>query len=248
MRCLIVDDESLARERLRALLRDLDNDYLTIVGEAESGQKAIPMMYELKPDVVFLDIHMPGLSGFEVIDLLAPPRPHIVFVTAYDEYALKAFEVHALDYLTKPVRLDRLERTIQRLTHLTSTQHDDAALESLRTARAKTPLTRLTLHAGDRLRVVNLHEIERMESEGKVVHVFVKGSQFRTDFTMDELDERLDNTLFVRIHRSHIVHVEAIRELIPWFSGTYCVKLADGTQLPVSRRRVSRLKALLGKV
>lgn len=247
MRCLIVDDEPLARERLRALLRDVDDDRIEILGEAESGQKAIPMMYELKPDVVFLDIQMPGLSGFEVVDLLAPPRPHIVFVTAYDEYALKAFEVHALDYLTKPVRLDRLERTIRRLGEIHSAQHNDTAVEALRTARTHAPLTRLTLHDGNRLRVVNLHEIDRMESEGKIVHVFAQGSQFRTDFTLDELDSRLDSKQFVRIHRSHIVRIEAIRELIPWFSGTYCVKLAGGTQLPVARRRASSIKALLGK-
>jgi two-component system LytT family response regulator len=251
MRCLLVDDESLARDRFRALLHDAGHPGMEIIGEAESGQKAIPMMYELKPDCVFLDIQMPGLSGFDVVDLLARPRPHIVFVTAYDDYALKAFEVHALDYLTKPVRLDRLQRCLRRIDEMLRGQGGqtsaDANIESLRQERASLMLTRLTLHAGNRLRVVNVQDIERIEAEDKIVHVFLREGRFRTDFTLDELEARLDKTLFVRIHRSHIVRIDAIKELIPWFSGSYCVKVSDGTQLPVARRRAQDVKALLGK-
>lgn len=244
IRCLLVDDEPLARERFRNLLHK-SSTTIEILAEAESGAKAIPLIYEHKPDVVFLDIQMPGLSGFEVVDLLAHPRPHIIFVTAFDEYALKAFEVHALDYLTKPVRLERLERTLKHLCNIQT--RNSEALDALRHERKHIPLSRLTVHIGQRLRVVNLQEIRRIEADNKIVYVDLEDGRFRTDFTLDELEKRLDSTQFLRIHRSHLVRIGAVRELIPWFSGTYCVKLDNGTQLPVARRRLAEIKALFGK-
>ncbi len=246
IRCILVDDEPLARERFRSLLGKTDCD-VEIVGEAESGTKAIPMIYDVKPDVVFLDIQMPGLSGFEVVDLLAKPRPHIVFVTAYDEYALKAFEVHALDYLTKPVRLERLDRALHHLSQIHIVQQATTNLDALRKERDHLPLSRLTVHVGQRLRVVNLPEIRRIEAENKLVFVYLPDGRYRTDFTLDELEERLHREQFLRIHRSHLVRIEAVKEIIPWFSGTYCLKLDDGTQLPVARRRANDVKSLFGK-
>lgn len=246
LRCLIVDDEQLARERFRALLAKAEAD-IDIVGEAESGQKAIPLIYEQKPDVVFLDIQMPGLTGFEVLDLLSEPRPHIIFVTAYDEYALRAFEVHALDYLTKPVRLERLARSLDYLADMHVRKNQSEKLESLRQERVTEPLSRLTVHIGQRLRVVGLNEILRIEAEDKLVYVFLADGKFRTDFTLDELEARLSPKEFVRVHRSHLVRIEAVKELIPWFNGTYCIRLEDGAQLPVARRRSAIVKNLFGK-
>lgn len=245
MRCIIVDDEPLARERFRTLLRRSGRE-IEILAEAESGTKAIPLMYELRPDVVFLDIQMPGLSGFEVIDLLPTPRPLVVFITAYDEYALRAFEAHALDYLTKPVRLERLEKTLDYVSGLAQRQKSDEHIDNLRLERSSVPLARLTVHVGQRLRVVQLDEIRRIEAEDKLVYVHISDGRFRTDFTLDELEQRLGIKEFIRIHRSHLVRIAAVRELIPWFSGTYCLKLDDGTQLPVARRRTAVVKNLFG--
>lgn len=252
VRCLLVDDEPLARHRFRSLLEKsaaaFEEDIaFDIVGEAESGTQAIPLIYTLKPDVLFLDIQMPGLNGFDILDFLVEPRPHIVFITAYDEYALRAFEVHALDYLTKPVRAERLEKTLQRLCSVQHTSTQSDAINALRTERDSLPLTRLTVHSGNSLRVVSLAEIRRIEAEDKQVQVFLADGCFRTDFTLDVLETRLDKQQFLRVHRSHLVRIDAVREIIPWFSGSYCLKLDDGTQLPVARRRVSQVKALFGK-
>lgn len=246
LRCVLVDDEQLARERFRALLAKAEAD-IDVVGEAESGKQAVPMIHELKPDVVFLDIQMPGLTGFEVLDLLAAPRPHIIFVTAYDDYALKAFEVHALDYLTKPVKLERLMRALEHLNDVHAREQHHEKIESLRQERIAEPLSRLTVHIGQRLRVVGLNEIKRIEAEDKLVYVYLADGKFRTDFTLDELEARLSPKEFVRIHRAHLVRLDAVRELVPWFNGTYCIRLDDGVQLPVARRRSATVKGLFGK-
>lgn len=243
MRCILVDDEPLARERFRSLLDEADAD-VTIVGEAGSGKKAVPLIHDTQPEVVFLDVQMPVLDGFDVVDLLAKPRPHIVFVTAYDEYALKAFEVHALDYLTKPVRLTRLNDTLQRLKSASPTASRNG-LEALQQERHDQRLRRLTVHVGRKLRVVDLDEVRYIEAEDKLVFVHLDDKRYRTDFTLQELEQRLDDR-FVRIHRSVIVNLEATYELVPWSSGTYRLRLNDGTELPVARRRTQDVKAALG--
>lgn len=246
MRVLLVDDERLARERFRTLLERSRFTY-EIVGEAESGKKAIPLIYETRPDLVFLDIQMPGLDGFEVLDLLAPPRPHVVFVTAYDDYALRAFEVHALDYLTKPVKLERLERSLERIQGLVAKRQPDAALDRFAAARADEPLRRLTLHAGRRLRVTEPGDIRFIEAREKLVFATLfDGTTYTSELTLQALADRLDAQQFLRVHRAYLVNVAAIRELIPWFSGTYQIRLDDETKVPVARRRVRAVKELLG--
>jgi len=250
VRCIIVDDEPLARQRFRSLLHKItleEEEYeIIICAEAESGTQAIPIIYTEKPDIVFLDIQMPGLNGFDVIDLLAEPRPHIVFVTAYDEYALKAFEVHALDYITKPINAERLNKTLQRIISVQN-KNSGQGLDTLRTERANNLLQRITVHTGNSLRVVSLHEIKRIEAENKSVYVYLPDNRYSTDFTLDTLELRLDPKQFIRVHRSHLVRIDAIKELIPWFSGTYCLRLEDGTQLPVARRRVNEIKKIFGR-
>ncbi|MEM6646029.1 MAG: response regulator [Bacteroidota bacterium] len=246
MRVLLVDDERLARERFRTLLERSRFTH-EIVGEAESGKKAIPLIYETRPDLVFLDIQMPGLDGFEVLDLLAPPRPHVVFVTAYDAYALRAFEVHALDYLTKPVKLERLERSLERIEALVAQRQPDAALDRFAATRAEAPVRRLTLHAGRRLRVTEPADIRFIEAREKLVFATLfDGATYTADLTLQALADRLDGQQFLRVHRAYLVNVAAIRELIPWFSGTYQIRLDDDTKVPVARRRVRAIKDVLG--
>lgn len=242
MRCVLVDDEPIALERLAALLTEAAIG-AEIVGTAGSGKEAIPLIYEAKPDVVFLDVQMPVLDGFDVVDLLRPPRPHIVFVTAYDEYALRAFEVHALDYLTKPVRLRRLNQTLERLQALTATASD--ALDALRAERAAMRLNRLTVQVGRRLRVIEVPEIQWVEARDKLVFAHLDGGTFPIDFTLDELEKRLDPEQFVRIHRAYLVNLSAVHELVPTREGGYRLRMADATPLPVARRRARAVKSLL---
>ena len=242
MRCILVDDEPLARERFRSLLDEADAD-VTIVGEAGSGKKAVPLIHDTQPEVVFLDVQMPVLDGFDVVDLLAKPRPHIVFVTAYDEYALKAFEVHALDYLTKPVRLTRLNDTLQRLLSASGAGSREG-LDALQEERNTQQLNRLTVHVGRKLRVISLDEVRYIEAEDKLVFAYLEDKRYRTEFTLQELEQRLDDR-FVRIHRSVIVNLDEAYELIPWSSGTYRLRLEDGTELPVARRRTQTVKDVL---
>lgn len=246
MNAFLVDDEPLARERLRSLIEHSGN-FLTIVGESGQASEAIEQINTLKPDVVFLDIQMPGLDGFDVVSLLENPRPYIVFVTAYDQYAIKAFDVFALDYLTKPVRLERLQTCIDRLKDLSSlkkTQQD--SLQKALDERKEKPLHVLTAKKGRGIHILDINDVLYIEADDKLLFAHTKEARFRIDSTLDGLEKRLDEGRFVRSHRSFLVNVKHINELIPWFSGTYELKLSNNVQIPVSRRRVKEVKVQLG--
>jgi two-component system LytT family response regulator len=263
LRCLIVDDEPLARERLRLLLGE-SGAPVEVVGEAATGAEALERTAALAPDVLFLDIEMPGLDGFDVVDLLDPAaRPAVVFVTAYDAYAVRAFDVAAADYLTKPVRPARLRETLARLRTPADRRDADRRLDALLDAPPPAPgappLERLTLSTGQHLWVLGADDILRFEAEQKltVAVPFPHADPTRgrlasgrlratVDFTLDALEARLDAARFLRVHRSVIVNARAVRELVPWFSGTYRIRLADGAEVPLARRRVAAVRALLG--
>jgi len=249
VRCLLVDDEPLARDRLRALLDEADTD-VEILAEAEGGKEAVSLIHEHEPDVVFLDVQMPVLDGFDVVDLLPDrgrDRPHIVFVTAYDEYAIQAFEVHALDYVTKPVRLDRLNETLDRVVEAPTDEESAGRepLDALREARQDQTLKRLTVHVGSRLRVVALDAVRWIEADEGFVFAHTRDGRYRTDFILDELEERLPATDFVRTHRSVIVNLDAAYEFVPEPAGTATLRLKDGTEVKVARRRTEEVKAAL---
>lgn len=245
IRCILVDDEPLARERLSALLAESDHD-VEIVGEAGGGKHAIELVRDLSPDAVFLDVQMPVLDGFDVVDLMPLPRPHVVFVTAYDEYALQAFDVHAIDYLTKPVRLDRLNRTLERLVDHTHVRQAASRLENLRESRSDEPLRRIIGRRGRRMHVIDLADVQWFEAKDKLVFVHTDGEVMTVDQNLDQLERRLDPRQFIRVHRSSIINASAVRELIPWFAGSYVVDLKNGTRLDVARRRVKQVKERLG--
>ena len=241
----IIDDEPLARERMRTLL-DRANFPVRILGEASNGREAISLIHEIRPQLIFLDIEMPGLDGFDVVDLIAPPHPYIVFVTAFDHFALKAFEVHALDYLTKPVSLERLERSLQRISELISFQKPDKGLDTLKKERHNQPLRKLTLQLGRRMRVVDPEEVRYFEARDKLVWArLFDDKEYPTHFTLQTLETRLDSGRFMRTHRAYLVNMHTIRELESWHSGTYRMQLDDGSFLPVSRRRVRSVKDML---
>lgn len=261
LRCLLADDEPLARARLRLLLGESGAD-VDVVGEAGTGAEALELAAALRPDVLFLDIEMPGLDGFDVVDLLDPDdRPAVVFVTAFDAYAVRAFDVHAVDYLTKPVRPARLRETLARLETVAGRRAAGARVEALLAPAPQPPvppLARITLRAGERMWVLGVDAVLRFEAEAKrtVAVPFPHadpthgrladgGLRATVDFTLDALAARLDDR-FLRVHRSVIVNARAVQELVPWFSGTYRIRLADGAEVPLARRRVAEVRTLLG--
>jgi two-component system LytT family response regulator len=245
MRTLIVDDEPPARERLRRLLDDIEG--VALIGEAEDGAQAVEMIERERPDLVLLDIQMPGLDGFGVVEALDDPPP-LVFVTAYDQYAIRAFEVSALDYLLKPFSRERLEKAIRRAHEAQADEQDVAArlrplLESL--AAQGRYLTRLAVRERDRIRVLDVDEVEwiGIEDEGVVVHVGDQG--YPTRRTLTELEARLDPAHFFRAHRSAIVNLSQVKEVIPWFKGSHRLRLTTGAEVDLSRAQARALRKIL---
>jgi two-component system LytT family response regulator len=245
MRVLIVDDEPPARERLKRLLADIEG--IELIGEAESGIQAVEMIERERPDLVLLDIQMPGLDGFEVIEALEDPPP-IIFVTAYDEYAIRAFEVNALDYLLKPFSRERLAKAIRRAQETVAEERDFAArlgplLESL--ADQGQYLARLAVRDRDRIRVLDVGEVDWIGIEGEQVMVHVRDQIYPVRRTLTELEARLDPACFFRAHRSAIVNLDRVKEVIPWFKGSHKLRLTTGIEVDLSRARARALRKLL---
>jgi two-component system, LytTR family, response regulator len=259
IKTLIVDDEPLARRNIRLLLeRDPQID---IIGECRNGSEAVSAIRSFSPELIFLDIQMPEMDGFDVLQQVGPEQIHaIVFVTAFDQYALKAFEVHALDYLLKPfddVRFQKAlqtaksqieQREIDKLTKkLLALLEDRLSTQEMRSQ--ETYLTRLMIKLTNRVILVNVSEIDWIEADGNYAKLHVGRKSHMLREKMHDLEARLDPQQFVRIHRSIIVNLDRIKELYPHFNGDYMIVLADGTQLKLSRSRrehlESRLKAAL---
>ncbi len=246
MRVLIVDDEPPARERLRRLLAEIES--VEIIGEAEGGIQAVEMIEQEKPDLVLLDVQMPGLDGFGVIEALAEPPP-IIFVTAYDEYAIRAFEVNALDYLLKPFSRERLAKAIRRAQQALVEEGDFAErlgplLESL--AAQGRYLTRLAVRDRVSIRVLDVDEMDWIGIEGEQVMVHVGDQAYPICRTLAELEARLDPAHFFRAHRSAIVNLNRVKEVIPWFKGSHKLRLTTGAEVELSRARARALRRILG--
>ncbi len=248
IRVLIVDDERPARRKIRAQL-DLRPD-VTIVGEASNGLEAVNAIRELSPQLVFLDIQMPGLNGFEVIEAIGSENmPAVVFVTAYDEHALDAFEVAAVDYLLKPFSEQRfgsaLERALRRIEgQSTDHQRMTDLLANLRPATSH--LRRIVVKEADRVFFVAVEDVARFVAKGNYVEIHTKSGCHLIRETMRQIEGRLDPERFVRIHRSEIINIDYIDELQPWFHGDYVVILKDGSKTKMSRRFSGRLLKNLG--
>lgn len=245
MRTLIVDDEVPARERLTRLLADIEG--VDLVGEAEDGIQAVEMIEADKPDLVFLDIQMPGLDGFGVIEALEDP-PLVIFVTAYDQYAIQAFEVNALDYLLKPFTRQRLEKAVRRARQELADEEDVTArlgplLKSL--AAQGRYLTRLAVRDRDRIRVLDVSEVDWIGVEGEQVTVYVGDEVYSVRRTLGELEARLDPACFFRAHRSAIVNLGRVAEVIPWFKGSHKLRLATGAEVELSRAQARALRKIL---
>ncbi len=237
VRVLIVDDEPLGRRRLRGLL-DQAGD-LMIVGEASDGAGAVSAIRELAPDLVFLDVQMPGLDGFGVIETIGPARmPPVVFVTAYDEYALRAFEVNAVDYLLKPVDRDRFAETLRRAREAGNTGSDDLAAKMTALLQSRIGAgapERVAVKTDGRIRLVPAGSIRWIEAAGNQVRLHAGDETHLLRSTLQDFVARLDSARFQRVGRSAVINLDYLKELQPWFHGDSIAILQDGTRLRVSR-------------
>jgi two-component system LytT family response regulator len=248
---VIVDDEPLARERLASLL-SAEAD-IEIVRQCRDGEEAVNAIDQLSPDLVFLDVQMPVLNGFEVLQAIGPEKmPLVIFVTAYDQHALRAFQVRALDYLLKPFDKERFQEALQRArAHIQRDETGDlgrrllALVKDLRRDQPKTD--RLVVKSGGRLFFLRTDEIDWIEAAGNYVRLHVGTTSHLLRETMNSIEARLDPEKFFRIHRSRIVNMERIQEMQPWLNGEYAVVLRNGTRVTLSRGYREKLQERLGK-
>jgi two-component system, LytTR family, response regulator len=256
LRALVVDDEQLARDELCFLLEQAGD--VEIVGQAVDGVDALRLAGALKPDVMFLDVQMPGLTGFEVARRLiaADALPQLVFVTAFDQYAIDAFSVNAVDYLLKPVDAGRLEHTLARLRRRMlaapqapaplSPEDLERVIEAVEARRGRRD--QLAIRTGERFVLVQAEEVVHASLVDEAIVVVTNTVSGTSNYrTLDELQARLDPAVFWRVHRSHLVNITKIKEIVPWFSRNYLLKMKDpkATEIPVSRAQTRRLREYL---
>jgi two-component system, LytTR family, response regulator len=251
IRALIIDDEPLARKALSRLLK-LESD-IEIAGECDDGENALMLIRRLRPDLLFLDVRMPELDGFEVVEALdVADMPAIVFVTAYDQHALRAFEVHAVDYLLKPFSKERLAKALirvrERIGHDIDADTLREMLNELRRQEAQRKhLQRIPVTLGGRIHLLSTTEIERIEALGNYAQLISGDRRFEVRETLLSLEKKLDPTRFVRIHRSTIVNLDFVKEVQSWFKGGHLVIMKDGSELRLSRYQRGAIEVLTGK-
>lgn len=259
IRALIVDDEPLARDRLRKLLDEAPA--VTVVGEAEDGPEAVTAIREKDPDLVFLDVQMPGMSGIDVIEEIGREAlPVTVFVTAYDQYAIKAFDLSAVDYLLKPFDDERFERALRRARRQIESQEDDAISDRLlRLLRERDPslldeadardepyLERIAVQGQGKARIVPVDTLTHITADGSYAELHTGDDTYVIRERMKTLAARLDPDEFVRVHRSAIVRLDEIELILRGGGGDYAVRLKEGTRVSVSRSRIDTLQDRLG--
>jgi DNA-binding LytR/AlgR family response regulator len=256
LRILVVDDEKLAREEICFLLDQIGG--CELVGEASDGVSGLRAAGELKPDLMFLDIQMPGLTGFEVARRMieADLQSQLVFVTAFDQYAVEAFSVNAVDYLLKPVDGDRLEQTLERARRRLASEETarlplspadlEKVIEAVQARQGRRD--QLAIRVGERFVLVQTEEVVHASLVDEAIVVVTNAVSGASNYrTLDELQARLDPDVFWRVHRSHLVNITKIKEIVPWFSRNYLLKMKDpkATEIPVSRAQTRRLREYL---
>ena len=257
LRTVVVDDEQLARDELCFLLGQLGG--IDVVAQAGNGLEALRVIEEHTPDLIMLDVQMPGLTGFEVARRLLDTgiESQLVFVTAYDQHAIEAFEVNAVDYLLKPVEAERLETAVERVRRRVQTDRpaprpapvgdDLEKLLQLLSSRQERR-EQLAVKVGDRFMLIRTDEVVHASVEDDVITVVTNSLSGTSNYrTLDELQARLDPAVFWRVHRSHLVNINRIKEIVPWFSRNYILKMRDakGSEIPVSRSQTKRLREYL---
>ena len=255
LRTVVVDDERPARNELSFLLEQIND--VDVVGQASNGIDAMEVIRKQKPDLVLLDIQMPGRTGFEVARelILREVDTWVVFVTAYDQYAIDAFEVNAVDYLLKPIEAERLSKAIERVreratggrrAEMLGTDRIERALEHV--SRRQNRPQQVALRVGARFQLISSQDIIHASLVDDVISVVAEGLTGTSNFrTLDELQSNLDPEVFWRVHRSHVVNINKVKEIVPWFSRNYILKMKDAkaTEIPVSRSQTKRLREYL---
>jgi two-component system LytT family response regulator len=247
LKALIIDDESLPRKHLRLMLQDHQD--IEIIGECSNGEDAVLTILKTSPDLIFLDVQMPEMSGFDVLGAIGKAKiPAVIFVTAYDQYALKAFDVHAVDYLLKPISQERLAQALTRAiqaiqSHETADVNRSilALLDKLKESGQYAK--RLSVKTKDRIHLLPVNDIEWIEADSYYARVHLGAESFLIRESLTHLEKRLDPGQFIRIHRSTIINIRFIKELQSWFHGEYLVILKSGAKLNISR---NYQKAVLG--
>lgn len=238
MKALIIDDERLARQELKNLL--VSYPEIKIVGEANNAETAKESIKQLQPDVIFLDIQMPGKNGFELLEEISGV-PEVVFVTAYDEHAIRAFEVNALDYLLKPVQPSRLAETVKKILNKDATEKHETKEQT----QALNDNDQVFVKDGEKCWFVKLSDIRLFESEGNYVRVHFEKNRPLILRSLNNLDERLNNRTFFRASRKHIINLKWVEGIENWFNGGLMVKLRGGEQVEISRRQAAKLKDMM---
>ncbi len=243
LRVVVVDDEKLARDRLRRLLNKCEG--VDLVGEAAEGNAAIELIDREEPDLVFLDVQMPEIDGFGVLEGISH-SPHVVFATAHDAYAIKAFEVHAIDYLLKPVSGARLEETLRRVHERSDTEPapDWGKVVSTLVGEIRRFPEQIPVHKGKQILLLPVEDIYWFEVEYRLVYAHSATDRYMTNFTLKELEERLDPEVFFRAHKSRIVNLRYVHAIVPWFGGRYKLGMRDAekTELELSRAQARVLR------
>lgn len=238
MKALIIDDERLARKELTNLLQEYQE--IEIIGEAVNAEDAEEKIKNLKPDLLFLDIQMPGKTGFELLETL-DSVPEVVFTTAYDEYALKAFDFNALDYLLKPIEPDRLKETVTKILNRDKKEEPTAELP----AQKLGPSDRVFVKDGDKCWFVKLENIRLFESDGNYIKIYFENFKPMIHKSLNALDEKLDDRSFFRASRKHIINLTWVESIESWFNGGLMVVLRGGEKVEVSRRQAARFKEMM---
>jgi len=242
MRTLIVDDERLARNELKRLLEPYTK--IEIVGEAANAEEALVMIDDLQPELLFLDIQMPGKNGFELLSSIEGKSPEVIFTTAYDEYAIKAFEFNALDYLLKPIDSERLKETIHRIEENQS-MPESSVQSHERVEKVLGESDQVFVKDGEKCWFVKLGKIRLFESMGNYVRLHFDDQKPLVLKSLNNLEERLDPNTYFRANRKHIINLQWIEKIEPWFSGGLLVTLQGGDKIEISRRQAIRFKELM---
>lgn len=251
---LIVDDEQPARDELAYLLKDFPD--VEVAGQGKNGVEAINLIRELSPDLVFLDVQIPGLDGLGVIKKLVEkktPLPCFIFITAYDQYAVQAFEVNAIDYLLKPISRARLEKAVGKVRHILETKDTtrekiDRLVNMLEKDKHGAQKTKLIVKTAGRLHLVDAYEMIYASIEDGVISIVTKDFEGQSNFrTVEELQASLDPQTFWRVHRSYLININRIKEVVPWFKSSFQLKMDDRkqTEIPVSRAQTRKLREIL---
>jgi two-component system LytT family response regulator len=243
IRSLIVDDEALARQALKDIISPLDD--IEIVGECSNGFEVVKEVEEKKPDLIFLDIQMPKLDGFDVVELLGEGSPFVIFVTAYDEYAIRAFETHALDYLMKPVRAERLQQALDRVRERMKLKIPQTTNLFIQAHKNQfIPISRILVRYGLEVFIIPVEEITHIQAEDDYVRIFTFEKSYLKQERMNRLEQTLDPRTFCRIHRSYILNINYLSKIEPHSKDTKVAILKNKTSLPISRSGYDQLMKL----